>query len=330
MTMRALVWHGPRSMSLERIDEPRPAPDEVLVRVEAVGICGSELSGYLGHNSLRRPPLVMGHEFAGEVVGGTGVASGTLVTVNPLVTCGTCAACREGRDNLCVARALIGAHRPGAFAEIVAAPASACMPLPPGLDAVDGSLVEPLACAVRAVRLAAVDGATRVHVIGAGTIGLFCAVAARRRGATDVTVHDSNPKRAAVARAWGFETGPAPEHGATVVIDAVGLEITRRAAVDGLERGGTAVFVGLHEDGAAFSGNDLVREERTVRGCFAYAADDFRTAAGWLAGGVLPDRRSWLSERPLEAGPSGFEELVNGEPDVVKIVLRPRRMPEGA
>jgi L-iditol 2-dehydrogenase len=330
VSMRALVWHGPRSMSLERLPDPEPAPDEVLVRVEAVGICGSELSGYLGHNALRRPPLVMGHEFAGEIVGGSGLAAGLAVTVNPLVTCGACDACRDGRDNLCARRALIGAHRPGAFAELVAVPASACVPLADGLDFVDGALVEPLACAVRAVRLADVNHASSVRVIGAGTIGLFCAVAARRSGAAEVTISDPNAHRAAVARAWGFETSPAPEPGATVVIDAVGMEVTRRAAVDSLGRGGTAVFVGLHEDAAAFAGNDLVREERTVRGCFAYARDDFRTAAAWLADGTLPERAGWLSERPLEAGPAGFDELVDASPNVVKIVLRPGRQPEGA
>ncbi|MBA2666502.1 MAG: alcohol dehydrogenase catalytic domain-containing protein [Trueperaceae bacterium] len=328
--MRALVWHGPRAMSLEHIPVPTPGPDDVLVRVEAVGICGSELSGYLGHNSLRRPPLVMGHEFAGEIVGGSGLSLGTAVTVNPLVTCGVCDACRDGRDNLCRRRALVGAHRPGAFAELVAVPAAACVPLANGLDFVDGALVEPLACAVRAVRLGEVGPSSRVRVIGAGTIGLFCAVAARTLGAAQVTINDLNTHRAAVARAWGFETGPTPEPGGTVVIDAVGMQVTRRAAVDSLERGGTAVFVGLHEDDAAFSGNDLVREERTVRGCFAYTSQDFRTAADWLSDGALPERGDWLSERPLEAGPAGFDELVDAAPSVVKIVLRPGRQPEGA
>ncbi len=128
--MRALVWHGPHSMTLEHVPEPVPGADDVLVRVEAVGICGSELSGYLGENSLRKPPLIMGHEFCGRIEHappGVPLARGQRVAVNPLVSCGDCARCRTGFQNLCATRELIGAHRPGAFAEMVAVPARNCL-----------------------------------------------------------------------------------------------------------------------------------------------------------------------------------------------------------
>jgi len=358
-------------MALERVPVPEPGPGEVRVRVAAVGICGSELSGYLGHNALRVPPLVMGHEFTGVVEavgpgggataaaawggqagvaasgdrgrGSTPPAVGARVVLNPLVSCGACGYCRDGRANLCQERALVGAHRPGAFADAVVVPASACLELPDDVGFVLGSMVEPLACAVRATRLAGVDAGSRVRVLGAGPIGLLCALVARDAGAheagageagarevgtggagaREVTIHDPNRQRAAVASAWGLtapDEGPEP---GTVVIDAVGLEATRRQAVATLERGGTAVFVGLHEPAAAFDGNDLVRDEKVVRGCFAYAPEDFARALSLLSSGLLPEPGPWLSVRNLADGQAAFDELIDTKPSVVKIVLRP-------
>lgn len=128
--MKALVWEGPRIMNMREAPEPTAAEDEVVLRVAYAGICGSELSGYLGHNALRKPPLIMGHEFAGAIVelGGRALeinpalAVGTRVTVNPLQYCGECIYCLKGVNQLCVSRKLIGAARPGAFAQFVSVP----------------------------------------------------------------------------------------------------------------------------------------------------------------------------------------------------------------
>src|SRR3712207_4291072 len=110
--MHALVWEGPRQMRMREQDVPQPGPDEVLVEVAYAGICGSELSGYLGHNSLRVPPLVMGHEFSGNIaaLGSNvdGLAEGQAVTVNPLASCGSCEYCTSGASHLCAKRQLIG------------------------------------------------------------------------------------------------------------------------------------------------------------------------------------------------------------------------------
>jgi threonine dehydrogenase-like Zn-dependent dehydrogenase len=138
--MKVLVWHGPRILTLEESDEPKPGPDEALIRVHAVGICGSELEGYLGFNSLRVPPLIMGHEFSGEIVAlgptneATALQIDRRVTVNPLISCGICAFCRAGLVHVCPQRKLIGAHRPGAFANYVVAPLSSIVPTGPWLD----------------------------------------------------------------------------------------------------------------------------------------------------------------------------------------------------
>jgi threonine dehydrogenase-like Zn-dependent dehydrogenase len=186
--MRAAIWFGPREMRVEDVPPPEIQPDEVLLRVQTAGICGSELSGYLGQNSLRRPPLIMGHEFVGTVAAlGAQVADraiGERVTVNPMVPDGTCVMCHSGAEHLCLNRSLIGAHRPGAFAEYVAVPARVCYTLPDTLDDITGTLVEPLACALRAVAHAEVTLGSRVLILGAGPIGLLALVAALRAGAS--------------------------------------------------------------------------------------------------------------------------------------------------
>lgn len=335
--MRALVWEGPRQMSVQEVPAVEPGPGEALLRVEAVGICGSELSGYLGHNSLRKPPLVMGHEFSGTV---EAVASdvempavGTRVVVNPLLCCGSCAHCRRGRFNLCSNRQLIGAHRPGAFAQYLAVPAAACITVPGHVDSALASLAEPLACAVRAVRLAGVGLGDELLVIGAGPIGLLCARLALAAGAK-VVITDTNEARLEIAREWGVEQALQARTGGVerlepggeefdAAIDAVGVEATRKQAVEAVRRGGKVVFVGLHQTGVSFDANELVRSEIVLTGSFAYTPADFETACGLLAKGFVPGERPWLSLRDLNEGPRSFRELVDGQPNVLKIVLQP-------
>lgn len=352
--MNALVWLGPREMAWREEPLPEPAAGQVRLRVEAVGICGSELSGYLGHNSLRVPPLVMGHEFSGvvEAVGpaagaeasGAGdalpgraaaVGVGDRVVVNPLLSCGECGFCVGGHENLCLTRALIGAHLPGAFAERVVVPAAACWPLPDDVDFVTGSLAEPLACAVRAVSLARSgdpphDGPPNggLHVIGAGPIGLLCARVARRAGFREVSIHDPNEERMALAASWGVAGSSRAPGAADAAIDAVGLEVTRRDAIQAVRRGGTAVFIGLHAPQAAFDGNDLVRDEKVVRGCFAYTHADFARAVELLATDTVPPAARWVDVRDLREGRACFEELTGPAPASVKIVLRPNGQSE--
>src|SRR3954452_2253263 len=156
--MRTLVWDGPDAMHVEEAPQPGdPGPGELVLRPEAVGICGSEVEGYLCHIGHRIPPLVMGHEFAGTVVAageGASEFEGARVAVNPLSGCGECRLCLSGHTNLCRDRVLIGVHVPGAFADFVKVPASDARRLPDGVSARVGALMEPLADGVHAVRLA--------------------------------------------------------------------------------------------------------------------------------------------------------------------------------
>jgi 2-desacetyl-2-hydroxyethyl bacteriochlorophyllide A dehydrogenase len=339
--MKAVVWLGPREMRLEEVADPAPGADEVVVRVAAVGICGSELSGYLGHNKLRVPPLVMGHEFTGEVVArGVHVNDLTLgdqVVVNPLISCGTCEFCRTGYANLCPRRQLVGAHRPGAFAEYVAVAAGNCTRMPADLSQVDGSLAEPLACGVRAARVGGIQAGTTVAIFGAGPIGLMCISACRRIGGEVQLVTDTNGGRLATATRWGAQATHNAHldnsadaarhasigHGVDVAIDAVGIAATRRAAIAAVRPGGTVVFLGLHEAESPVQANDIVRSEIRIVGSFAYTPADFAEAVTMLAGGEVHAAADWLEERPLDACADSFTQLIDAPSAIAKIVLRP-------
>jgi threonine dehydrogenase-like Zn-dependent dehydrogenase len=341
--MECLVWLGPHKMEMQHAAIPQLTPGDVLIAVRAAGICGSELSGYLGQNSLRVPPLVMGHEAAGQIIqatqgtfaDGSPARVGTRVTFNPLLTCGECDRCRVGLTNLCRYRQLIGAHRPGAFAQFVAVPATQCYPLPDSLSDTIASLTEPLACSLRAVKLTQARPEHSLLILGAGPIGLFALIAARAEGIKRIYVSDLSESRLAVARQWGASaTINVREHdvlatiqelvlgGVDTVIDAVGANVTRAQAVQAVVPGGTVVFIGLHDETSSLATNYLVRQEITIRGSFSYDQSDFKHAFDFLAQGLLQSGTDWLEERPLSAGASSFAELVAGQVTATKIVLR--------
>ena len=342
LTMQALVWLGPRDMVERAAPMPQLAPGEVLIAVATTGICGSELSGFLGHNSLRVPPLIMGHECAGKVVQGAGetfatgdiAAVGTPITFNPLIACGTCDRCLAGRANLCRQRQLIGAHRPGAFAQYVAVPARQCYPLPDQLSLVAGSLVEPLACSIRAVALAGVQPHERLLILGAGPIGLFALAAARTQGVEQIIISDVATQRLEIALRWGacevingrerdvvaFVREQYPG-GVDSVIDAVGATPVRTQAIRAVRPGGRVVLIGLHDEESVLPANYLIRQEITLAGSFAYTETDFTQAIDLLARGLVRPSGDWLEERPLRDGPAAFAELVDGKARAAKIVL---------
>jgi len=337
--MRGIVWHGPERMSVEEVESPEVGPGQVVVRPEATGICGSEIEGYLGKMGNRTPPLVMGHEFAGTVTEvGDGADRGLLgltVAVNPLSSDGTCRLCRAGLTNLCPNRTLVGIHSPGGFAEYTLAPAANVYPLPEGVDARTGALAEPLANGVHAARLGTAGGhpVENAVVIGAGTIGLMCLQAGVLDGIPEVHAVEPQEGRRGQALALGAtgahasaeEAGWALEGateglGADLVIDAVGAEVTRRAALDLLRPGGRAVFIGLHDDDTTLGFHGVVRGQIDLQGSYAYTADDFEQALSWLVEG-----KAGIGELPpvlaLEEGPGAFADLVRGPSAQIKVFL---------
>ncbi|KIL40997.1 alcohol dehydrogenase [Gordoniibacillus kamchatkensis] len=329
--MRALVYEGPRIMNVREAEAPEPGEGEVLIQVERAGICGSELSGYLGHNSLRKPPLIMGHEFSGVVERlGSGCESAALspgdrVTANPLVSCGKCRACTNGAAQLCAGRQLAGAHRPGAFAEYVAVPATNVHRLEDHVSFDEGAFAEPFACAVHVCRKLKLRPTDRLLIMGAGPIGLLTLQAAQAYGLRHVAVADLNDERLSIAAELGAAAGMSVQALAggdkfDAAVDAVGAGATRRACVEFVKPGGRVVFTGLHEEESSLPLNLLVRSETQVTGAFAYHTDDFETALQWIGEGrvrLLP----WTIHAPLEEGRACFERLISGPGRVAKILL---------
>ncbi len=261
--MKALVLREYNRLVLEELPEPVPGPGEVLVRVRACGICGSDVHGLDGSTGRRVPPLVMGHEAAGEIAAlGTGVAGlevGRRVTFDSTIYCGRCAFCRAGEINLCDHRQVLGVsceeyRRDGAFAEYVAVPSRSIYPLPEGLSFERAALVEPLSVAVHAVdRLAPREG-ERAVVLGAGVIGLLALQVLKARGCGRVIAVDLDRGRLELARELGADQTFAPEKGTDVAaelvrlsggagldlaVEAVGLPATVETAVNCLRKGGT-------------------------------------------------------------------------------------------
>ena len=208
--MKALVYTGPNNVVFRDEPDPVPGSDEIVVRVDAVGICGSDMHGYHGHDDRRPPPLILGHEASGRVV--SGPRAGRRVAVNPLVTCGVCGVCLDGRSQLCGSRQIISMMpRPGAFAEMVRVPERNVVELPDRFDIVTAALAEPVAVSyhavLRGVRVLArpVSGA-RCVVLGGGAIGLAAALVLAMLGAGEILVGEQNAgRRATVANAGAFK-----------------------------------------------------------------------------------------------------------------------------
>lgn len=337
--MKAVVWQGPSSMTVAEVPAPEPVAGEVVVRVEAAGICGSDVTSYLGRMGISKPGQIRGHEFAGTVAGvvdGDADWLGLPVAVNPIVSCGRCRACVRGLDNLCPDQTSMGIQRPGGFAEFVRVPTRNLVTLPPGVDLRLAAATEPLAQAIHDVRLALRDGPVETAmVIGAGAIGLLVVQAAHLQGIEHIAVLESNAARHEAALSAGAteafrDRAAAAAHaadpgngvpGMDAVFDVVGTAGTRQDAVDWTARGGSAVFVGLHDDASALTWRDALRREITVRGSNASAREDVRLAVDWLVNGLAGPPAS--EPEPLDRAPEIFASLAAGRPANGKILLAP-------
>jgi L-iditol 2-dehydrogenase len=256
--MEALRLFGLRDLQVVSVPIPDPGPGEVLVRVLAAGICGTDRHLYLGEFPSR-PPVTLGHEFAGliEATGpGVDLAVGTLVTCDPNIACGTCPACRRGRVNLCSNNRPIGVGQDGGFATYVRFPARQALPFPAGTDPRHAALAEPLSCCLHAVDRAAVRPGQRVAILGGGVIGLFCLQLAVQAGA-EVLLVTRNPEKRALAARLGASVLAASvsearqvwSEGADVVLECAGVAETVEAAPGLVAAGGRVVIVGVLPQG---------------------------------------------------------------------------------
>ena len=333
-SMAALVYEGPKQMTMREVPIPTIQSDEVLVKVAYSGICGSELSGYEGKNSLRKPPLIMGHEFSGTVVeigeqAGVerpDITPGTLITANPLIWCGTCRYCLSGHHYLCPKRKLLSASLPGSNAEFVAVRAEAILVLPDDLPLTTASLTEPAACALHAVEMASPRFGETALVAGAGPIGLLIIQALTARGVKEIYCADLNLERLAVAEAIGATSvkldAESLRSSVDIAFDAVGISSVRQACVASVRPGGRVIWVGLHEAESPLPINDMIRREIASFGSFAYSPLDFRGALDALIKERFYLKDTWTRIEPLANGAACFEELLHGS-SFAKIWLTP-------
>jgi threonine dehydrogenase-like Zn-dependent dehydrogenase len=332
--MRQLVFGGPFTLTVEDARPGDLGPGEIRIAVHSVGVCGSDVHGYAGVNARRTAGMVMGHEAVGTVTElGPGVeqpALGTMVAVNPVLSCGECEFCRSGAENVCERRRIYGCvpGLPGAYAETFLVRASNAVPFEGAAPPEWGALVEPFSVGAHAAGVAGVGRGSEVLVIGGGPIGLGAALGARRRGAALVLVSEPNAHRREVAAALGFETldpssSEAPASSFAIAFDCVGHSATLAAALRAVPPRGRVVFVGLAEETIDLPTTPLMVGERTIAGSSVYTSADFRETADWIAG-AEDDLSPVIEERvDLDGLAAVFEGYASGSLAVVKTVLQP-------
>jgi alcohol dehydrogenase len=327
--VKALVYTAPNEVTYR--DEPPPSrgADEVLLQIDAAGICGSDMHAYYGHDPRRVPPLILGHELSARVVEGPG--EGRRVTVNPLITCGRCEYCAQGRDNLCAHRTMIGMTRAGGFAELMTTAASSVVDVPQDISVRAAALTEPAATALHAIAIATRALARplpecSVLVLGGGAIGMLATLLLRSYGVRRVSVGEINAlRRTSLAKATNAHVyDPAREQpsGADLVLDAVGAKATRNAALSAVKPGGVVMHVGLLDWASEIDMRKLTLAEITLIGTYTYTTADLRAAVAALAAGAFGDL-AWVEERPLAEGAAAFRDLHEGRSAAAKIILRP-------
>lgn len=326
--MKALVYDGVETLVYRDVPEPVPTKGQSLVRVEASGICGSDMHAFLGHDARRPAPLILGHEAAGTIV--SGHRAGERVTINPLVPCERCRACVAGRDNLCPERKIISMPpREGAFAEFVVMRDENLISVPNDVPIEKAALAEPLACGWHAVRLGAdaldmqITGA-KCHVIGGGAIGVGAALSLRAFGATDISLAEPNPvRRQSLEQMNGFETlAPGAVADADLVIDAVGYAATRAVSSAIARPGGVIMHIGLGEASDGLDIRRMTLQEISFIGTYTYTAQDFRDTSDAIFTGRLGPL-DWTEQRDLAEGQQTFADIRAGNVAAPKVILKP-------
>ena len=315
---------------MEMEERPRPAAGtgEEEILIEVAGVCGSDISGFLGHSALRRPGLVLGHELVGRR------KDGSRVIANPLISCGHCEACISGTQNLCESWKLLGlGTTPGTFAESVALPSGQVYEIPNSLTSEKAILTEPLANIVHMFRLVSPRPFFRLAIVGAGTMGALALSAALRIGARDVLTVDVNDLRLEIMRKLGAiaavntatpegvaESQRVAGRGFDVVIDASGSAAARQMAFDLCRPGGQVVLLGMGTQRSEINFVPSIRKEHRVMMSFAYTPVDFRRALDLLIAGEI-DLTPWTVRMPLERGQVAMERMSGDPGGALKMML---------
>lgn len=324
--MRAAIIERPGEISIGSVDDPTPKAEEIVVRVGACGICGTDLHIADGEFPPTPYPIIPGHEFAGEIVTlGPGVedlSEGARVAIDPSLLCGKCEFCRRGSRNLCQNWGAIGDTVAGGFAEYVSVPAANAYVLPEEISYREAALIEPLACAVHGVRKLDPQIGDNLLIVGAGTMGLMLLQLALRGGASEVSVLDLNTERLRLAERLGaartatdaselIESEPL---GFDCVIDATGVPQAIEAAFDAVRRGGKLLVFGVAPDEARISLSPfrIYNDEITVLGSMAIL-NSYAPAVDLMLAGVVDGETLLTRPFPLEKYPAALETVRRGE-----------------
>ena len=326
--MKALVYTAPGKVELEQRPRPEPQIGEEEIAIEVAGVCGSDISGFLGHSALRRPPLVLGHELVGRR------RDGRRVVANPLVSCGHCEACTSGMQNLCESWKLLGlGTTPGTFAEYIALPSAQIYEVPDSLTAEQAILAEPLANIVHLFRLVSPPPFFRLAIVGAGTMGALAVSAALRLGTRDVLVLDVNDQRLETMQQLGASTtvnAASAEavanalrvagRGYDLVLDASGSAAARQTAFDFCRPGGQVVLLGMGTQRSEVNFVTSIRKEHRVVMSFAYTPADFRRSLDLLVAGEI-DLTPWTVRMPLARGQEALDRMSRDPGVSLKMML---------
>jgi len=319
--MRAVVIDAPGRIRVDNVPDPTPRPDEVLVRVGACGICGTDLHIIDGESPLARYPVIPGHEFAGEVValgydiaqsngnGEGNITVGSRVAIDPNLYCGHCDLCRTGHENLCLNYAALGVTTNGAIAQCVAVPMASAYLLPDTMSLREGALIEPVSCAVHGMHSLNPRSGDTFLIVGAGTMGLLLLQLALRGGASRVAMVDVNMQRLASAEELGatrtykdIERALADEPlGFNCVIDATGVPAVIENAFMAVKRGGKFMVFGVASNEARISLSPfrIYNDEITIMGSMAILFS-FQAALDLISSGVINTQAMLTEALPLQ------------------------------
>jgi L-iditol 2-dehydrogenase len=342
--MKALLLSEYGRFEMKDLPVPVPGSQEILVRVAACGICGSDVHGYDGSSGRRIPPIVMGHEAAGTVAAlgsdVTNLTENERVTFDSTISCGVCVFCSRGEVNLCNNREVLGVscddyRRAGAFAEYVVVPSRIVYRLPPSISFPEAALLEAVAVAVHAVSLAQIVPKSTALVIGAGTIGLLCLQALRVAGCSRIFIADIDEGRLALAKALGATAALHSEselakqvrhltngEGADLVVEAVGKNETVGASIEAVRKGGTVVLVGNISPEVTLPLQKVVTRQIRLQGSCA-SSGEYPRSIELMASGAINVKPLITAVAPLEEGPDWFKRLLAREPGLTKVVLTP-------
>ncbi|HWA94157.1 MAG TPA: galactitol-1-phosphate 5-dehydrogenase [Terracidiphilus sp.] len=343
--MKALVLSAYNQLDLTDMPVPQYATDELLIRIHACGICGSDVHGFDGSTGRRIPPIVMGHEAAGvvEAVGSDvpGFRPGDRVTFDSTVYCGLCFYCQRGQINLCDNREVVGVSTPlfrrmGAFAEYVAVPARICYHLPESMPFSHAALIEAVSVAVHGVSLTPIERNDTVIIVGAGMIGLLTLQAALHAGAGSVIVLDLDNTRLALARDMGAThtinsssddtiarilalTGG---RGADSALECVGATAPIKLAIEAVRKGGAVTLIGNVSPIAEIPLQSVVSRQIRLQGSCA-SSGEYRECIRLMSSGAIKVDPLISAVAPLSEGASWFHRLHEREPGLLKVVLEP-------